>query len=195
MNIILLLPKKEIIWQLAIAVLLIVIGITYRLFPHPPNFTPVAAIAIFGGVYLSSRIALSLPIVIMALSDMLIGSYELNLMIFVYISFILSVALGFFVKRYKNWASIAGSSVLSAVLFFIITNFAVWAFTPWYSKDFSGIIQCYYMALPFLKNNIAGNLFYTGILFGLFEVARVFVKNFLKLKSSQKFNSDFFSNN
>jgi hypothetical protein len=186
--------KKEYIWQLAIAIFLIIIGVVCRLFPHPPNFTPIVAIAIFGGVYLSSKTALLLPIIIMIISDIFIGFYDFNLMIFVYVSILLSVILGFLIRKNKNWIIVLSTSVLSAFLFFIITNFAVWFFTTWYPKNLFGIVQCYLMALPFLKNNILGNLFYTGIIFGFFEIAKVFGQKFFRAKIFQRLKYDLFSN-
>jgi hypothetical protein len=158
--------KKENFLELGVCLIFILIGIGLRLLPHSPNFTPVAAIALFGGVYLSKKIALSLPIVIMFISDIFIGAYEPKLMIFVYGSFVLCVALGFWLKKYNKLTVALGGSVLSALMFFFLTNFAVWAFTPWYAKTFSGIIQCYLMALPFLKNTLLGNFFYVTVFFG-----------------------------
>ena len=75
--------KKENIVRLGIAAIFVLIRVNFRLLPHPPNFTPVAAIALFGGIYLSKRIAFSLPLIIMFISDIFIGSYEPKLMIFV----------------------------------------------------------------------------------------------------------------
>ena len=151
--------KKENLLRLGIAVIFVLIGVSLRLLPHPPNFTPVAAIALFGAVYLSKKIAFSLPLIIMFISDIFIGAYEPKLMIFVYGSFVLCVGLGFWLKKYNKLSAALGGSVLSALIFFFLTNFAVWAFTPWYAKTFSGIIQCYLMALPFLKNTLLGNFF------------------------------------
>ena len=144
-----------------------------RLLPHPPNFAPIAAIALFGGLYLSRKTALILPLAALVISDMFIGSYQLTLMFFVYGSFLLTVFLGFWLKKHKKWYTIGGSAVLSAVLFFVLTNFAVWAFSPWYAKTFAGLIQCFAMALPFFRNTLVGNLFYTGVFVGAYELIKV----------------------
>lgn len=120
--------------ELIIALSLILTGAILRFFPHPPNFTPIAAIALFGGVYLSRKLAFILPVGAMVISDIFIGYYQISLMAFVYGSFLITVLLGFWLKNHKKWYNVGGSAILSAVLFFLITNFAVWAFTPWYPK-------------------------------------------------------------
>jgi hypothetical protein len=170
------LTKKRKIIEFSIALLLILTGVVLRLLPHPPNFTPILAIALFGGVYLSRKIAFILPLAAMVISDIFIGYYEVKLMIAVYGSFLLSVVLGFWLKKNKKWQTIFGSSVLSAFIFFLLTNFAVWILTPWYAKTFSGIIQCYLMALPFFKNTLLGNLFYVTIFFGIYETTELWIR-------------------
>ncbi|MFH1894706.1 MAG: DUF6580 family putative transport protein [Patescibacteria group bacterium] len=164
------------ILEITIATVFILIGIGLRLLSHPPNFAPIAAVALFGGVYLSKKIALILPLATMAISDIFIGFYEPKLMVFVYGSFLLCVFLGFWLKKHKKWYTVMGISILGSILFFLITNSAVWAFTPWYAKTFSGIVQCYLMALPFLKNTFLGDLFYITIFFGVYEIIDAWVR-------------------
>ena len=168
--------------EFIIAIVFILIGVSLRLLPHSPNFAPIAAIALFGGVYLSRKTAFVLPIVVMAISDIFIGYYEFGLMIFVYSSFFLTVILGFWLKKHKKWYTVGGGAILSAILFFLITNFAVWIFTPWYAKTIAGIIQCYIMALPFFRNTLLGDLFYTTVFFGSYELIGVWIKNNFALK-------------
>ncbi len=162
--------------KFVIVLLFIVVGVSLRLLPHPPNFAPIAAIALFAGVYLSRKTALILPMAAMVISDMFIGSYQLSLMFFVYGSFLLFAVLGFWLKKHKKWYTIGGSAFLAALLFFALTNFAVWVFTPWYAKTFSGLWQCYLMALPFFKNTLIGNLFYTTVFFGAYEIVEVWLR-------------------
>ena len=175
------LTKKGRILEFIIALVFILIGVSLRLLPHPPNFAPIAAIALFGGVYLSRKTAFVLPIVVMAISDIFIGYYEFGLMIFVYSSFFLTVILGFWLKKHKKWYTVGGGAILSAILFFLITNFAVWIFTPWYAKTIAGIIQCYIMALPFFRNTLLGDLFYTTVFFGSYELIEVWIKKSLRV--------------
>lgn len=169
-------------FKFIIALLFILVGVSLRLIPHAPNFTPIAAIALFAGVYFSKKIALILPILAMFFSDVFIGFYDFKLMAAVYGSFILCAILGFWLKNRKKWNTIAGAALLSSVLFFIITNFAVWAFSSWYAKSFSGLIQCYVMALPFLKNTLLGDLFYTAIFFSAYELATALAGKIFKRK-------------
>ena len=177
--------KKGKILKIAIVVVFVLIGASLRLLPHPPNFTPIAAIALFGGAYLSRKTAFFLPILAMTISDMFIGYYGIGLMISVYGSFLLCVTLGLWLKKHKKWYAIAGGSILGALLFFLITNFGVWVFTPWYPKTFSGIVQCYLMAIPFFRNTILGNLFYVTIFFGAYEMVKMWVrKKFTILKET-----------
>jgi len=117
----------------------------------------------------------------MIISDFFIGYYQFSLMAVVYGSFLLCVLLGFWLKKNKKWYTIGGSAILGAVLFFLITNFAVWAFTPWYAKTFSGLIQCYLMALPFFRNTLLGNLFYVSIFFGVYEMVEVWIRKKLRM--------------
>lgn len=179
------LTKKGKILELLVALLFVLIGVSLRLLPHPPNFAPILAIALFGGVYLSRRIAFVLPIFAIAISDIFIGYYGIVLMIAVYGTFLLSVVLGFWLKKHKKWYTVGGSAILSAVLFFLVTNFAVWAFTPWYAKTLSGIIQCYAMAIPFFRNTLLGSLFYVTVFFGSYEIAKVWIEKRFKATETE----------
>jgi hypothetical protein len=176
--------KKEKNIELIIALFFVLIGASFRLVPHAPNFAPITAIALFSGVYFSKKIALILPILAILISDIFLGFYEPKLMAFVYGSFILCAVLGFWVKNHKKWYVIAGSVILSSVLFFIITNFAVWVFSPWYDKTFFGLIYCYIMALPFFKNSLLGDIFYGFVFFGGYEFARVWIRKKFKVKKN-----------
>jgi hypothetical protein len=163
--------QKGKLLEWVIALIFVGIGISFRLLPHLANFTPVAAIALFGGVYLPKKLALVLPLAAMIISDLIIGLYDQKLMFFVYGSFVLCVLLGFWLKGRKKWTNILGTSIAGSSLFFLITNFAVWSFSAWYPKTLSGIIQCYTMALPFFRNTLFGDLFYVFFFFGIYEAA------------------------
>ena len=166
---------RERILEFSVALVLILVGVSLRLLSHPPNFAPIAAIALFGGVYFRKKIALALPMTVMIVSDIFIGHYEVGLMIFVYGSFLVCVILGFWLKKHKKWYTVLGSSVVAAVAFFLLTNFAVWLFAPCYTKNIFGILQCYLMALPFFRNTLLGNLFYVSAFFGAYEMVRSLV--------------------
>ena len=139
-----------------IVFLIIIFGIICRLIPHPPNFSPVTAIALFGGLNFSDkRIAFSIPLVVLFLSDLIIGISMINL--FVYTGFLAIVFLGTKIKSIKF-----GNIILSSFIFFLISNFGVWIIG--YPKNIEGLILCYTMAIPFFGYSIAGDLFF-GYLF------------------------------
>ncbi len=170
------LTKKGKNLEIITTLVFILLGASLRFVPHPPNFAPIAAMALFGAVYLPRKIAFILPVATMVVSDFFIGYYEPELMISVYGSFILCVFLGFWLKSHKKWHLVGGGAILSAVLFFLITNFTVWFFAPWYPRTFPGIIQCYLMALPFFRNTLLGDLFYAFFFFGAYEMAKGQIK-------------------
>ena len=156
------------------------LGIVARLIPHAPNFVPIGAIALFGAVYLPKKIGLVLPLMAMLISDLFIGFYNWPVMAAVYSGFVLMGTLGWIVKRRNNWTNIMGASILGAIIFFIVTNFVVWAFTPWYTKSIVGLIQCFTLALPFFRNTLTSNIFYSFCFFGAYKLSASFIANFLK---------------
>jgi len=161
--------------RLMIAVVLILVAAFSRLIPHPPNFTPLAAMALAGGVYLDRRFALLVPLMALFLTDAILGFH--NLMAFVYGSFLAIGLLGFWLRSHKKPVIVFGSALASSVLFFIVTNFGVWAMdgATLYPKTLAGLIECYTLAIPFFRNTVFGDLAYTAIMFGLFEFAQRFI--------------------
>lgn len=153
-----------------------------KFLPNLPNFAPIAAIAMFGGVYLGKKYALIVPIVAMIIGDFFIGFYNPLIMASVYGSFLLIGLIGLWLKNHKTLPNIIAGSLFGSVIFFLVTNFAMWAKPiSLYPHTFQGLLQCYIMGLPFFRNTIAGDLFYVGAMFGLMEVAillqgKVFVK-------------------
>ncbi|TSC96742.1 MAG: hypothetical protein CEN88_284 [Candidatus Berkelbacteria bacterium Licking1014_2] len=150
---------------------LLILALVTRFLPHPANFTAVGAVALFAGYYIKDkRLALILPLLAMALSDWLIGFYYWPIMGSVYLSFVATGALGIFSRRWRWWSSIFFAAV-SAVIFFLITNWAVWQFGNWYPHTTDGLWLCYLAGLPFFKPTLLGNLVYTAALFSLAELA------------------------
>lgn len=151
--------------------LLIVVCVVLRIIPHIPNVTPVAALALFGGVYFNKRSAIIVPLLSMVLSDIFLGLHPT--MVFVYGSFVLTSILGMVIKNKKNGVTIITASLLSSVLFFVITNFGVWLIGAMYSHTSFGLLEAYINGLPFLRNTILGDLFYTTIFFTGYEIIKV----------------------
>jgi len=156
--------------KIIIAVLIIILAAASRLVKHPFNFTPVVAMSIFAGCYLEKKWAVILPIVSMLVSDYFIGFYDWQVMASVYISISLAFLIGWFLQKRKNWKSIVLASLAASLIFFIVTNFAVWVFFKWYPHTWAGLIDCFILALSFYRNTLAGDLFYTGVFFGIYEI-------------------------
>ena len=151
--------------------LIILMAAVMRFLPHLPNMAPVAAMALFGGVYFKKKYAFLLPMSVMFLSDIFLGFH--NTMPFVYGSFLLTGIIGLVLKKHNNFKWIAGGTLLSSVLFFIITNFGVWLMNMgnMYTQNLTGLVQCYVMAIPFFGNTLVGDLFYSVMMFGGYKMA------------------------
>jgi len=156
-----------------LALMLIVIGILLRFAPHLPDFSPVAAIAIFSGAYLNKKYSFFIPLCLMIISDMFLGMH--NVIPFTWGAFALITVLGFRLKKNKNPGAVLFSSLAGALAFFIITNFGVW-YMGWYPRTFNGLIQCYIMALPFFRVFTVATLAYSFVFFGVYELVARRVK-------------------
>ncbi len=154
----------------------IVVGIAgvLRLLPHPANVAPIGAMALFGGVYLHKKYAIALPLLAMFLSDIFLGFSQSTP--FVYASFFIAGLLGMWLKERKTIRNVIVASLFSSVLFFLVTNFGYWLTYDLYPKTFAGQIEAYYYALPFFRNTVVGDLFYTGLFFGGYEAVSVYLK-------------------
>lgn len=145
-----------------------------RLIPHPPNFAPIGAMALFGGAcFANKRMAFLVPLAAMLVSDLAIGwlSGDLSLGLHrlipvVYGSFALIVCLGFLLRGRRKVVPIAGAALASSVLFFVLTNFGVWALGSWYPHTWEGLVACYVAAIPFFQNTLLGDAVYATLLFG-----------------------------
>jgi hypothetical protein len=159
---------------LLIVVALIAVVALFRFLPHPPNFVPVMAIALFAGAYITDkRLAFIIPLGAMFISDAIIGFH--NTMLFVYASIVAMVGIGMLLQNRKRVAPIAIATISGAILFFIVTNFGVWAVGTMYPKTFEGLISCYVAAIPFFRNALAGDLVYVTVLFGSFALVQRWV--------------------
>lgn len=156
------------LWSdLAVVALLIGLDAAARLLPHAPNFTPVAASALFAASVLRARaLVLLVPIVGLLLGDIVHGFYDWRIMAAVYGALALPAAAAWLPQRLRRPRLILPALLGSSLAFYVLTNFAVWAFTPMYTPDLGGLITCYVAALPFLKYTIGGDLTWAAILFG-----------------------------
>ena len=160
--------NKQLLVRYGAAAVLIVIAAFSRLLPHPANFTAIAGIALFGGVYLDRRFAFIVPIAAMLISDYFIGFY--SGMYWVYGSFVLIVLLGLWLKDHKRPLYIAGGTIAGSILFFVVTNFGVWMTSgSMYAPTWSGLVECYVAAIPFFRNTLSGDVFFVAVMFGAYE--------------------------
>ena len=153
---------------------IILAAVLSRLIPHPPNFTPIAAIALFGGCYFNNKnYAFAIPLAAMFLSDLIIGLHSTLLV--VYLSFAVIVLIGSKISEKRSPLRVGLAAVSSSVIFFITTNFGVWLLGSLYPKTIEGLATCYIAAIPFFQNNLMGDLFYSAVLFGSFELAMRYI--------------------
>ena len=156
-----------------LAYLMIVGAVFLRLTPHPPNFAPIAAMALFGGSYLGKKYALLIPLATMIVSDYFLAPTHMfhSTTFYVWGSFLISGLLGLSIRRAVKPSNIIAASFLASLQFFLITNFGVWA-TGMYSRSWDGLIQSYIMGVPFFRWTLLGDLFYTGVFFGSYQLAK-----------------------
>jgi len=171
--------------DIIVFVVLIILGVVSRMVPHLANFTAVGAISLFAGFYFKKQWKIIAPLAIMFISDSFLGFYDLRLMFTVYFCLFIYFILGAYIKQNKIVFRAVGFSLLGSVLFFVITNFAVWSFASWYPHTSTGLLSCYIMALPFFFNSLLGDVFYTSVVFGAYalvlNVARI--QKFLAIKN------------
>jgi hypothetical protein len=151
---------------------MIIVAAFVRLIPHPPNFAPIAAMALFGGAYFTKKWAAFLvPLAAMFITDLFLGFHAT--MWAVYLSFVIIVALGMLMIKNKKIGNIFFASVATSVLFFVITNFGLWISTPYFEKTGAGLAAAYTAAIPFFHHTLLGDLFFVAILFGTYELIRI----------------------
>jgi hypothetical protein len=155
--------------NLALAISLILIAISLRVLPHPANFAPVAAVAIFGGSVLPRKLALWIPLSVMTISDLIIGLH--SLIFLTWGCYALIALISNRILKKQNILNGVSITLFGSVFFYIVTNFGVWAQSGMYAHTWNGLVQCYILALPFFRNTIMSDLFYTGLLFGVYALA------------------------
>jgi hypothetical protein len=152
-----------------IAVALTILSALGRLLPHPPNVTPVGSSSLFAGARLNGWMAYLLPILVMAVTDPLVGGYSRGTPV-IYLSFLISVWIGRQLRNSDSPLRIGGACLLSSLQFFLLTNFATWMLGTFYAKSLAGLATCYVAALPFFGYTLLGDLFFTAAIFGLYAL-------------------------
>ncbi len=150
--------------------IIIIAAAMSRLLPHPANVTPVAALALFAGAHFDNRkLAFVVPLAAMLLSDLFLPAYPG--MWVTYLAFAATVCIGFALRGHVKPVPVIAGSLAASVVFFLVTNFALWPEFNLYPKTLEGVIESYTAALPFFRNSLLGDLFYTTVLFGGFALA------------------------
>lgn len=162
------------------ALAIILFAVILRVLPHIPNMAPITAMALFGGVYLSKKYALIIPLIAMFFSDIFLGFHDT--MAFVYGSFILTGCIGIWLRDRKSSKNIIAGTLFASLLFFVITNFGVWLVSKMYPHTLTGLLDAYLLGLPFFRNTIVGDLVYIGIFFSAYEVVARYVMSIEKSK-------------
>jgi hypothetical protein len=148
-----------------LALLMITFGFLSRIVVHTPNFSPVLSLALFGGAYLKGRQGIWVPLALMVLSDAFLGFHDT--IAYTWGSILLISLIGLYLRDHKNWVNILSASLVSSVLFFLITNFG--AFLSLYPHTLAGLQQCYVLAIPFYRSTLVSTMGYSLVLFSLWE--------------------------
>lgn len=157
--------------RLLVLLAAIVAAAALRLVPHPPNFTPVGAMALFSGAFLGRRaLAFVAPLAALLLSDLVLGFY--SGMATVYLATALAVLVGWTLSRRQSVLRVGAAALSSSVLFFVLTNFGMWLDSGYYPHTANGLAACFVAAIPFFQNSLAGDLFYSALMFGGFALAQ-----------------------
>lgn len=165
---------------------LILMVVVSRFIPHPPNFAPVMAMALFGGaVFSDRRLAFIIPFAALLISDIFLGFY--SFLPAVYLCYVIVVFIGFSMRNRVTIGKIVLNSFISSIIFFIVTNLAYWLFSGLYTMNLQGLLACYTAAIAFYKypafgietsfllNSIISTMIYSGVLFGSLSLAERFL--------------------
>mgnify|MGYP001590029378 CR=1 FL=1 len=159
---------------------IILLAVIARLIPHAPNFAPIGGLALFSGANFKKKSALLIPLAAMFFSDIFLGFHKT--IPYVYLSFILITIIGKYIKENPKVINLISASLLSSVLFFLITNFGVWATGTMYQKNLNGLMQSYAFGIPFFRNTLISDLFYTFSFFYGYRFLSKFISKKLLTK-------------
>jgi hypothetical protein len=162
--------KESAVFRTIVILCMVLLAAALRIAPHPWNFTPIGAMALFSGAFFKDRrLAFLFPLLALIAGDFFIGFNKLIPV--VYASFLVNVLIGRFLKDNRTVAQIGGATFLAALQFFVVTNFAMWAFMGSYPHTGTGLLACYANGLPLFWNTLAGDGLYAVLLFGGFALA------------------------
>lgn len=176
--------KQKIYLRFGVLCAMIFLAAFSRIIPHMPNFSPFGAIGLFGAAWFAKKWqAFFIPIAATWLSDLFINNviyaqYYPSFTWFYqgfywqYGSYLLITLAGIFIFRKINTQRVLAGALASTAIFFLVSNFGVWAGGTMYPMNFEGLMTCYAAGIPFLKGTMLGDLFYSGVLFGTFALVQ-----------------------
>jgi hypothetical protein len=159
-----------------LAIGLTLISAFSRLVPHAPNVTPLGGSCLFAGSRISGWLAWLLPLAVMSITDPFVGGYRMS-SIAIYAAFLINVWIGRTFVKNVTPVRVGAAAFACSLQFFLITNFAVWlessvGISPLYPANVQGLAACYIAALPFWGRTLAGDLIFSGAIFGLYELLK-----------------------
>ncbi len=168
--------------KIRFALALVFAAAATRILPHPDNFSPIAAMGLFGAAYFQRRwMVVLVPFAGLFLSDLVLNNviyrnffpdFTWYTSLWIYAAFALVMLLGWVLLRERvKPGRVAVASLLSSGIFFLVTNFSVWLESGMYSKTWAGLLGCYAAGLPFLTNTVLGDLCFSAVLFGVYAWA------------------------
>lgn len=162
-----------------LALSLVFTAAAVRLFPHPDNFAPVGAMGLFCAAYLRHSWGLAVPFVALFLSDLVLNNviysayfptFAWFTSIWIYLSFAAVLAVGILIfQKSVSPTKVLAASLTASLVFFLVSNFSTFVETNLYPKNAAGLLACYTAGLPFLKNTILGDLFFSAVMFGTYS--------------------------
>jgi len=159
--------RADLWMDLLLVAFLIAFDVAARLLPHVPGVWPFAASALFAGRMLRvPALAVVVPLAAVLLSNVALAGDDVRITLVVCAAITLPAFAGMLVRRWHGAIPVVAAMLCSSLIFFVITNFAVWAFSGIYPLTWQGLVQCYVAALPFLDKTVLGDLFWTAVLFG-----------------------------
>lgn len=151
-----------------LGLVLIAAGVILRTLPHPDNFTPLTAIALFAGLLLRPKLALWVPLTAMAASDLFQETHGLFWL--TWGSLYLVTLVGMRLRGRMSALPVLAGTLTGTLIFFVLTNLGVWIWQDMYPKTAAGLLECYVMALPFVRNAVAGDLVYATACYAIYRL-------------------------
>lgn len=156
--------------KLIAALILIVFGVFGRIFLNEsikiPNLEITTSFSLIAGAMLGGFYTFLVPLAIISISDFYFGNT--SILYFTWSAFMSIGGLGWLLRKRRAFnprfvGEMTGLGIVASLFFYLYTNFGWWLLTNMYPPTWTGLIQCYIAGLPFLKNQLLGNLFFVPL--------------------------------